>query len=198
MLLAYTFRRKPSNLLRYFESLLYGAQRGASLNVQAVAQSIYSTKTMSEAKEKLERLRAKRGGHRGVCTKLQKEAEELVLQPFDKNGDIVNRCEMIQGMLEEKRKLLETIDEEILALCDVKDISTEIEESAEIVARILKATTKLGRYRCKESRITKQAVSDETITIQVMLKLLTIQSRILAKIMHLIVQHHLIRVRPRI
>ena len=47
-------------------------------------------KTMSEAKENLERLRARRAGHRDleVCTKLQKVADELVLQAFDENGDI--------------------------------------------------------------------------------------------------------------
>ena len=33
---------------------------------------------MTESKEKLDRLRAKRGGHRGVCTKLTKEADELL------------------------------------------------------------------------------------------------------------------------
>ena len=121
---------------------------------------------MSEAKENLERLRARRGGHRGVCTKLQREADELVLLNSDENDDNVNRCEIVQGMLEEKRKLLEKIDEEILALCDVKDIPVDIEESAEVVSRILKATTKLARYRRKESKKTTQAVSEETITIQ--------------------------------
>ena len=121
---------------------------------------------MSEAKENLERLRAKRGGHRGGCTKLQKETDELVLQAFDENDEIVNRCEIIQGMLEEKRKLLERINKEILALCDIKDIPAEIEESAEVVTRLLKAMTKLGKYRHKEPKKTIQAVSDETITIQ--------------------------------
>ena len=61
---------------------------------------------------------------------------------------------------------MERIDEDILALCDVKDIPAEIEESAEVVTRLLKATTKLGKYRRKEPKKTIQAVSDETITIQ--------------------------------
>ena len=121
---------------------------------------------MPEAKENLERLRARRGGHRGVCTKLQKEAAELVLQAINEDDDTINRCEIIQSMLEEKRRLLEKIDEEILALCDVKDIPAEIEESAEVVARILNTTTKLGRCRRKEAKKTIQAVSEETITIQ--------------------------------
>ena len=91
---------------------------------------------MSEAKERLDRLRAKRGGHRGVCTKLVKEAEELAISP--ENGDI-SRCEIIKSLLQEKLKILNDIDEEILGLCDIKEIESEIEESTEIVARILNA-----------------------------------------------------------
>jgi hypothetical protein len=36
---------------------------------------------MTESKENLDRLRAKRGGHRGVCIKLAKEADELLHLP---------------------------------------------------------------------------------------------------------------------
>lgn len=42
-------------------------------------------------------------------------------------------------MLQEKLKILNDINEEILGLCDIKDIESEIEESTEIVARILNA-----------------------------------------------------------
>ena len=66
---------------------------------------------MSEAKERLDRLRAKRGGHRGVCMKLAKEAKELAISP--ENGDI-SRCEIIKSLLEEKLKILNDINEEIL------------------------------------------------------------------------------------
>ena len=48
----------------------------------------------------------------------------------------------------------------------MKDIPAEIEESVDVVARILNTTTKLGRYRRKEAKKTIQAVSEETITIQ--------------------------------
>ena len=95
---------------------------------------------MTESKENLDRLRAKRGGHRGVCTKLAKEADELLHLP----GDVdVGRCEIIRSLLEGKLKILSEIDEEILGLCDVKDIEQEIEESAEVVSRILTAKRKL-------------------------------------------------------
>ena len=46
------------------------------------------------------------------------------------------------------------------ALCDVKDIPAEIEESANVVARILNTTTKLGRYRRKEAKKTIQVVNN--------------------------------------
>ena len=95
---------------------------------------------MTESKENLDRLRAKRGGHRGVCTKLAKKADELLHLP----GDVdVDRCEIIRSLLEEKLKILTEIDEEILGLCDVKDIEQEIEESAEVVSRILTGKRKL-------------------------------------------------------
>jgi DNA-binding transcriptional MerR regulator len=45
-----------------------------------------------EAKEKLDRLRARRGGHRGVSTKLMKEAMELLQTPEAEN---IERCEII-------------------------------------------------------------------------------------------------------
>lgn len=63
-----------------------------------------------------------------MCNKLRKEAKELVLQYYDENGDIVNRCEIVESMLEKKRKLLGKIDKEILALCDVTEIAADIED----------------------------------------------------------------------
>jgi hypothetical protein len=41
-----------------------------------------------EVKEKLNRVRARRRGHRGVCTKLEKEATELLQIP---EGEIIKR-----------------------------------------------------------------------------------------------------------
>lgn len=47
---------------------------------------------MAETKDRLDRLRAKRGGYRGVCTKLTKETEEIIHA-----GEIdYNRCEVIR------------------------------------------------------------------------------------------------------
>ena len=99
--------------------LLHGAQRGATWK----HNELNTSEIMTESKEKLNRLRTKRGGYRGVCTKLAKEADELLHLP----GDVdVDRCEIIRSLLEEKLKILSEIDEEILGLCEVKDIEQEI------------------------------------------------------------------------
>ena len=90
----------------------------------------------TELREKLERLRARRRGHRGVCTKLEKQAIELIASP---ESDNLEKCKVIARQLEGKLKLLGEIDDEILNICDVEEIQHEIEEAAEISDRILEA-----------------------------------------------------------
>ena len=53
----------------------------------------------------------------------------------------MDRSEIIRSLLEAKLKILSNLDEEILGLCDVKDIKQE----AEAVARILNAKRKLEK-----------------------------------------------------
>ena len=87
----------------------------------------------TEQKEKLDRLRARQGGHRGVSTNLAKEASELLQAP---EGENTERCEIIAFQLEEKLALLTKLDSEILNICDVAEIQGKIEESAVISDRI--------------------------------------------------------------
>ena len=98
----------------------------------------------TEAKEKLERFRARRRGHRGVCTKLEKEANELLLK--EPQDDLVERIEVIAKQFEGKLTILSELDEEILNTCDVSEIQGEIEDSAEICDRILNTKRKLERF----------------------------------------------------
>ncbi len=98
----------------------------------------------TEAKEKLERFRARKRGHRGVCTKLEKEANELLLK--EPQDDLVERIEVIAKQFEGKLTILSELDEEILNTCDVSEIQGEIEDSAEICDRILNTKRKLERY----------------------------------------------------
>ena len=120
--------------------LLHGAQRGASL------RSIHLDYTMSNSK--IERLKAIRAAHRGVCTKLEKETYDLLSEEL--NGEETSRLEVISCLLEAKQRSLNDIDTEITSLCELSEISKEIEDSE---ARIITC-----RKRIKDS---KQVVSNE-------------------------------------
>ena len=83
--------------------------------------------------EKLVRTRAKRGGNRGVITKIMNEAEGLI------NADEIDeqRLKIIADSLSEKLTLVKSLDEEIIESCDVEEIANEIEESEDVNLRVL-------------------------------------------------------------
>ena len=83
--------------------------------------------------EQLVRTRAKRGGNRGVMTKLMNEAEGLI------NADEIDeqRLKIIADSLNEKLTLVKSLDEEIIESCHVEEIANEIEESEDINLRVL-------------------------------------------------------------
>ena len=85
-----------------------------------------------------------RGGHRGVVTKLIREAEEIITAatgPLDAPGR--NRVNAIKQQLEGKLKTLEELNKEILASCDPTVIVTEIEESDAIVTKVISCKLKI-------------------------------------------------------
>ena len=88
---------------------------------------------MTELKEKLTRIRAIRGGNRGVITKLINEAEGLLKEELLERG----RLNTISGLLEEKLRFVKELDEKIIEICEVVDISSEIDEAEELVSRVL-------------------------------------------------------------
>ena len=88
---------------------------------------------MTELKEKLTRIRAVRGGNRGVITKLINEAEGLLKEELLERG----RLNTINGLLEEKLRFVKELDEKIIEICEVVDISSEIDEAEELVSRVL-------------------------------------------------------------
>ena len=90
-------------------------------------------------KEKLERLRAKRGGNRGAFTKKLKD-EKTLLDGIKENQDIDDiqkgQLKVLRQFLEQKKKVLHEYDEQILDLCPVQEIDKEIEEADDIHAKI--------------------------------------------------------------
>jgi len=91
---------------------------------------------MGEEKEKLHRLRAKRGGHRTVVTKNINEAR-TILEHTDLEDIMWSRLKVVEQILDEKLILLVGFDEEITKICSVDHIEEEIEVADEIRSRIL-------------------------------------------------------------
>ena len=76
----------------------------------------------------IDRLKAKRWGHRGVTTKFIQEAKAIVENP---EITTLNRSclKILDNLLEEKEKLLRGMDDEMLSLCKVEEIEKEIEDA---------------------------------------------------------------------
>ena len=88
---------------------------------------------MTEPKENLMRIRAVRGGNRGVITKLINEAGGLLKEETLQRG----RLNTITVLLEEKLALVKELDKKIIEYCEVESIVTEITEAEELISRVL-------------------------------------------------------------
>ena len=92
--------------------------------------------------EDLERLKAIRGAHRGVATKLTRQAEEILENTLLLSEDY-ERLFVIYQQLNTKLQTLNDYDQKILTVCDVRDIENEIEESQEAVERVMRCKRKI-------------------------------------------------------
>ena len=75
----------------------------------------------------VDRLKAKRRGHRGVTTKFIQEAKSIVENPEITTLNR-SRLKILDNLLEEKEKLLRGMDDEMLSLCKVEEIEKEMED----------------------------------------------------------------------
>ena len=67
-----------------------------------------------------------------MITKITKELDSLLALP--EPGESVSRLNVIQQQLQSKLTVLQTSDDDVLALCDLTEIEHEIEESGQIKA----------------------------------------------------------------
>ena len=93
--------------------------------------------------DNLDRLKARRRGHRGVATKYVQEARALVTGE-SRDEPVVVRIKSLQSSLEEKLELLKRLDEEILQASPTEAIEGEIVEADETNAKIV---TVIGECR---------------------------------------------------
>ena len=78
-----------------------------------------------------------RGGHRGVVTKLIREADEI-LNSTGTLGEVNRgRISVIKQQLAEKLDILNEMDKDILSRCELTAIEAEIEESETVFAKII-------------------------------------------------------------
>ena len=84
--------------------------------------------------EQLERIKAKRAGHRGIVMKLTKEMAPLFLEGSER---ALNRMRTINRQLEDKLMLLHNLDGEILELFPVSEVEDEIMEADVISSKII-------------------------------------------------------------
>ena len=95
-------------------------------------------------KEKIERLKSVRAGRRGVVTRHINEAKTILgnrreLGHVEEELTVaqVDRLNLVSLLLLEKQKTLSKIDQEVLELCELTEIEREIQESENIVSKIL-------------------------------------------------------------
>ena len=77
--------------------------------------------------EDLERVRARRRGHRGVATKYTQEAKQI-LETESIDNSQRERLASLQVLLQDKLKVLLKSDEDILSMYATEEIEREIEE----------------------------------------------------------------------
>ena len=90
----------------------------------------------------VERLKAIRGAHQGVVTKLTRQAEEIFENELISN-DHYGRLFVIHQQLSTKLETLNDYDQRILTVCDVINIENEIEESQQTVEKVMECKRKI-------------------------------------------------------
>lgn len=82
-----------------------------------------------------DRLKAQRGGHRGVATKISKELSEI-LEKSDSAGSNITRLETLHESLTTRLEKILNLDRDILDLLETTEIETEINEASDVELRI--------------------------------------------------------------
>ena len=96
------------------------------MNFLSIEQRLYSTNMSTE----ISRKKKLRGAHRASATRLQKTVSELLVS-FDPNKleEFMPRLNQLKTSMQEKLKILSTLDEEILNVIDEANIDDEIAQS---------------------------------------------------------------------
>ena len=111
------------------------------------------------AKQKCDRAKAIRRGHRGVTTKLVREVDEIVTAD-PSTAQAQARLKVIFKQLEAKSAVLSELDREISSLCDLDELEREIEEAERVIAKLIECKRRIEEVTNPPSRIS--TISDPT------------------------------------
>ncbi len=101
--------------------------------------------TGKEEGPSLERSVAVRGAHRGVLTRSIKEAEEILLGVKESDSEkAFERLHTLNRIIQEKGKLLESLDEGILNKIEIDEI--EVTEASLIVEKVMEVRHKIDNF----------------------------------------------------
>ena len=90
--------------------------------------------------EGLDRLKARRCGHRGIATRYSGEVRAMVQGETETSLEEKQiHLTALQNSLEEKLQILQTLDEDILNVCATDDIEGEIADAETVNFRITKS-----------------------------------------------------------
>ena len=109
--------------------------------------------------EKLECLKLKRRGQRGVVMKLCQEDNSL-LEADSIESSALHRLRTIQGILREKQAGLKTLDEEITDTCLINEVENETMEAEELSGTIVECIDHISSVvleKTEGSRLTSSA-----------------------------------------
>ena len=113
----------------------------------------------------LERLKAIRGGHRGVATKLIRQGEEILESTFLLTEDY-ERLFVIYQQLDTKLQTLNDYDQQILTVCNVTDIEAEIEDSQRAIEKVMACKRKID-LKLKQKSSGSETITAKVIRVQV-------------------------------
>lgn len=115
----------------------------------------------------LARKRAIRAGHRGVITKLTKKADSVLNNDDELEAESSEtRLQTINTILSDKLKIVKEFDEQVFSLCEVEDISREIEEADDIISRVLDIQTFIAESRRKSKLNVTNTIEQNVVNIQ--------------------------------
>ena len=126
----------------------------------------YTVTELAMSSEQLERTKAKRAGHRGIVTKLVKEAAPLFLEGSER---ALNRLRTINRQLDDKLTLLQDLDGEILELVPVGEVEDEIMEAGVISSKIVDLREQIADFMAKSRtsetapKMTLEPIMDEHV-----------------------------------